>query len=128
MITKKDHKFRKLGSRLVELSDHSSYKMAAILVRGGNIISIGLNKESSAPPPYVDKLHDNFGRHAEVCCLHNLPKKKSRGATMYVFGRTAAGNHMLTKPCSSCYGHLISSHIKRIVYETPWGDLQEIKI
>lgn len=118
---------RKLGNRLVSLSEHSSYKMAAILVKGSNIISIGLNKEASAPPHYVDKLHENFGRHAEACCLHNLPKKKSRGATIYILGRTAAGNSMLTRPCASCMSAIINHQIKRVVFETPWGDLQELK-
>ena len=127
MITKKDYKFQKLGRKLLKLSTHPKYRMSCILVRGGRIISFGINKIGS-PPPYVEKTYSNMGLHAEVDCLAGISKKSARGSTIYICGETFKGNHILTQSCHSCYNFLKTMNVKRMVYEERTGDLREIKL
>lgn len=127
MITNKDYKFQKFGRKLLKLSTHPKYRMSCLMVKGGNIISVGINKVGS-PPPYVKRLHKNMGLHCEVDCLAGISKKASRGATIYIFGETVKGNNILTQPCFSCYSFIVLSQIKRIVFENRDGSLEELKL
>lgn len=112
---------------MLHLSSHPNYSLVAMLCRAGNILSIGINKKGN-PPGYVEKLHDNMGQHAETCCLRGISKKQAKGSTLYVVGQTAAGSNILCKPCISCNNHIVSMGIKRVVYETVWGELMEMKL
>lgn len=125
MITSKDNRIKNLGRKLLKLSFHSKYKMIALLVKGGNIISVGANKEG-APKPYVKCHRPEMGLHAEVSCLAGITKDQSKNTTIYVVGQTTKGNNMLTKPCKSCYSFIKEMGIRRVVYETSSGELEEL--
>ena len=128
MITTKDKKWNDLARKFLSTSTHSKYRMVAILVKGGRLISAGANKENSAPKRYVKQIRTNMSLHAEVCCLSGISKEASRGATIYIVGETAKGNSMLTAPCESCLSFIFHMDLKRIVYETKENKLEEIKL
>lgn len=126
-LTSKDKKFIKFTSRLIDKSLHIRYKMAAILVRGSNIVSIGINRQSPKPF-YIKNDVGERGLHAEVDCLRMVSRKTTRGSTLYIQGRTAAGNTITSKPCNSCIEHLKRMKIRNIVYTNIHGELVKEKI
>lgn len=128
MITQKDLRIQKLGKKLLKLSNHSRYKMVCLLVKGGNILSVGNNKENSAPKPFVKQYRPSMQLHAEMSCLAGVLKENSKNSTVYVLGETVNGNQMLSKPCPSCESFLKEMLIRRVVYENREGILEEYKL
>jgi deoxycytidylate deaminase len=128
MITSKDLRHQKQARNLLKFSMHSKYKMVAVLVKGPNTLSCGINKEFSAPKKFVKKTHPKMNLHAEVDCLCGVPRETAAGKTLYIVGQTKAGSPMLTKPCSSCYALILNMRIKRVVFETKAGELEEMKL
>jgi len=102
--------------------------MVCILVKGGSIISVGANKENSAPKPFVKQYRPSMQLHAEMSCLAGVLKENSKNSTVYVLGETVNGNQMLSKPCPSCEGFLREMQVRRVVYENRDGNLEEYRI
>lgn len=100
--------------------------MAAVLSKGSKIISVGINKPNSYHKHFVKPEHDRMALHAEVSCLYNVKKDQAKGCTLYVFGETAGGNNMLTKPCFSCTVLAKQMGVKKVIYEDREGSLQSI--
>lgn len=88
------------------------------------MLSVGHNKVAAPKrfAPYRTGLH----LHAEVHAVYGLGKEKTKGATIYLQGETAAGNLINSMPCSSCRIVLSEMGIKRIVYNNK-GIYEEIK-
>lgn len=128
MITKKDLRIQKLGKKFLKLSNHSRYRMVCILVKGSNIISVGANKENSAPKRYTKQYRPAMQLHAEVSCLAGISKDVSKKSTAYIFGETVSGNQMLTHPCPTCEAFLKEMKVSRVVYEEKDGTLGEYKL
>lgn len=128
MITRKDLRIQKLGKKLLKLSNHSRYKMVCLLVKGGNILSVGNNKENSAPKPFVKQYRPSMQLHAEMSCLAGVLKETSKNATVYILGETVNGTQMLSRPCPSCEGFLREMQVRRVVYENRDGNLEEYRM
>ena len=117
----------KKAESLLERSNHPKYKLGAVLVKSGNILSTGINR--IGPKPFY--VPNNLGEitiHAEVDCLHMVDRKVSNNSTLLVTGRTVAGNYMLTRPCKSCMVQIRKMGIKEIVYQTNSGDFIKERI
>ncbi len=122
MITKKDLRWTALAKKMLKINQHPKYALVSIVVRGGNLISVGTNKESAAKRFY--KHHrPEMKLHAEVDSILGLSKDTTKGSTVYVVGTTKAGNLMTCRPCETCMNVLKYMGIKRIVYQ----DLEELK-
>lgn len=90
--------------------------MVAIVVKGNRLLSIGINS-LNAPKRFTRPHRDNMHLHAEVDALLNLDRNKTRGATIFIYGQTAAGNEMSsTSPCNTCINMIDTMGIKRVVY------------
>ena len=99
--------------------------MCCLIVKGGRLISSGVNKEG-APKHFVKQYRENLALHAEVHSVLGLPKSVTKNATAYICGVTAKKlNKLLCKPCPSCLGCLIEMKVKRIVYHDQEGNLHE---
>lgn len=120
MITAKDHRWMRLALSLLPLSQHPDYRFAAVLVRGGSVVRIGINRNSTAGW-YVRLLgteHSPKGVHAEAAAIHNI-KQGARGCTIYVVGRTVRSGVpvICSLPCVSCQRLLKKSGVNRCIYE-----------
>lgn len=122
----KPERFRKVARKLLKFSNHSRYNMACVLLRGSNIISFGVNKETS-PKKYV-RSEFKIGHHCEIDAINGMAKNKTKGCTLIIVGETVVGTQILTKPCPSCYTALCAAGIKKVYYETREGKLEKLVI
>jgi len=106
--------------RLSKNSSCRQYKMCALLVKGGRIIKIGLNRNIPALAK-TDYYPDYCQVHAETDCLVGVEKETIEGATLYIGGRSKTGFPVLSKPCRHCQNFLLQFPLKAIFYQTPGG-------
>ena len=92
--------------------------MAAAIIKGGNIISIGNNKYNRLSYPYkqMNGYSKLSGLHAELDAIKKCSKSSLLGATIVITGVTKAGNRILTKPCPACRNAIRAVGIKKIIY------------
>jgi deoxycytidylate deaminase len=95
-------KFLRTASRVAGKSNHSSFMHAAILVKGGSIISTAANKGH---------------KHAEVLCISKCANL--RGTTLISIRITKGGKLLaMAKPCPNCERFLKEKGIKTVFYST----------
>lgn len=114
----KEQKWLRLANRLLDKSDHPQYRVAAVLVKGGKVISYGTNKHRPAWRWIRNRSLYELGRHAEIRCILNRSRRSIRGAVLYVVGDTVATGHRITtKPCTVCHRILAQSGIAKVVFQ-----------
>jgi len=108
--------------------DHNlDYKLCAMLVKGGNIISVGFNqrKTNGFVEHYTDKVRGcnrdfSLSTHAEMhCVLQSRGKTDLNGSKIYVVRLRPAnsdGTLGMARPCPICQNVLIQYGIKRAYY------------
>ena len=89
-------------------SKHPKYKMGAVLIKGGSIISGACNGST-------------LGKHAEVRAISLA--KKTDGCTIYV----ARSDKGISKPCSHCLYAIQEAGIRYVVYLDQLGKIQKVK-
>lgn len=124
-ITKKDERWLSLAAKVSKCSSHNRYKIAAILVKGGRLLAVGINKDAS-PKRFTNPHRKNMRLHAEIDCLIGISKESSKDSTLYVKGQTFAGGIMNVSPCQTCLGMIESMQVRRIVYQD-MNQIREIK-
>lgn len=92
--------------RISERSSHSRNMHAAIILKGGRVISTGYNHGQT---------------HAEIAAIHRATRpggyKNLLGSTIISFMcRRRTGSIGNSKPCSSCMDAIRSQGIRRVVY------------
>lgn len=110
------------------ISKHSiyKYKLGAVLVKNGNIISVGFNKikfNSKYSFPMKETIH------AEMACLKTSGKDYLKNAIVFVYREDSRGNPALAKPCYNCLSRLKKFGVKRIYYSTgeyPFFEMENI--
>lgn len=125
MITKKDIKRMRLAEKIAQISNHYRYKFGCILYKSNRVISMGVNKENSAPKSWVKK-RPNMNLHAEISTILGLTKDQTKQTTLYIYGTTAKGNSIVSKPCECCLQALDKMQVKRVVYMNK-GQIEELK-
>lgn len=119
-----------------EYDDKVSYRLAALLVRGGKIVSIGYN--SSTTNSFVEHYTDSVlgsGRgylistHAEMSAVLQVRSKIDlTGSKIYVARLKADDSFGLAKPCIICRKILYSYGIKRAIYSIEENNYGVLKI
>ena len=107
--------------RLSKNSSCRQYKMCALLVKGGRLIKIGLNRNIPACAK-TDFYPEYCQVHAETDCLVGVEKETLEGATLYIAGRSKTGQPILSKPCRHCQRFLTQFSLKAIFYQNPEGN------
>ena len=111
---------------MAEANDqYERFRHAAVIVRGGSVQSVGLNKLHT-DPRLVD-CEDRIMRrkisiHAEADAIRRCGH--SRGATIYVARIGRNGEVAMSKPCDHCQELLERHGIKKVVYTigpNEWG-------
>ena len=99
-----------LAKKESEKSSFKRFRVGAVLVRKGRVISKGYNRNKS------HSLGSGFAKtlHAEGSTLQDALKQgiNPAGAIMYVFRK--GGN--LSKPCMDCQRHLINFGVNTVIY------------
>lgn len=80
-----------------------TFRHAALVLRGGNIVSIGSNRSDT---------------HAEVAALRNLWPSERRGCVVVSLRFTATGQLANAKPCPACQAFLIENGVTKAHYTT----------
>ena len=99
--------------------------MACVITKGGNVISIGINKIS--PGVLKDKRYKNKGIHAELDAILSCDKDDLKNATVYIVGYTKGNGYLLTKPCELCYNVLTEVGIKHIYYHDKENEVYKLE-
>jgi deoxycytidylate deaminase len=75
-------------------------KMCALVVKGGRVISVGLNRVS--PGKLKDRRYHHVMVHAELDAILGVDPDDLKGATIYVAGVSKAGTAIKSEPCEAC--------------------------
>jgi len=121
MKNKFDNFFMKIAIITSENSKSNRNKVGCIIVKNGNIISIGWN---GTPHGFDNKCEDkNYNTipeviHAEENAICKLAKStnSSQDSTLYI----------TLSPCYNCAKLIIQSGIKRVVYLKEYRDIEPI--
>lgn len=97
--------------KIALLSPHPRYQHAAIVLRGGAVLSVGYN-------------HD--GRHAEVVALSKLWPSKRRGTTLLSIRVGLDGKFTMAKPCYDCERFCTSNKVSRVFYSNRSGEMERL--
>lgn len=106
-------RYYKIALKLCEDSDHTKHKMAAVLVKGGAVVSKATNRQL-------------WGAHAEKRALHARRTRRAwaNGGTLYV---ARLGGRM-SRPCEACLNVLRKLGIDKVVFANWDGHLIVEKI
>lgn len=90
-------------------------KHGAVIVKGGRVLSTGMNKERNHPKIVSSEhIKTHCSVHAEIDALKKAGDV--RGATMYIARVNKRGQDRSSRPCDKCYSNIINAGIKKIVY------------
>lgn len=99
----------RIALKQTKRSKHPHHAMAAVVVKGGSLVSAAAN------------LH-RWSRHAELRALR--PHMDLHGATLYV----VRSNGLASKPCAACMKAIQRSGISEVVYFDREGEVRKMKI
>jgi len=90
-------------------------KHGSVIVKGGRVISTGINKDRSHPLIVSSEhIKEHCSVHAEVDAIKKA--KDTTGATIYVARVNRRGQTRDSRPCNRCYDAIKKSGIKKIIY------------
>lgn len=102
-----------LIEKLASKSGHSFAFHAAIVKKGGNILSSG---------------HNHAVRHAEVDALQRMDPRARRGTVVWSVRLAASGHLRMGRPCDKCMEYLKKNGVKAVVYSNSNGELIKERI
>lgn len=116
MHSRRDRSFLDLALRVAESSD-CKQKHGAVVVKGGRVMAIGLNKMRNDPAVVESDRPGHkgtiFAVHAEIDALSRV--SDPRGAVVYV-ARAGKSGEALSRPCDNCAIALIKAGVKSVCY------------
>jgi len=125
-------------SKVAEANDeYPRAKMAAALVKGNKIISIGINRMKTDPlQAKFGKNKESIFLHAEIHAIKNALRNYSveeiRNSNLYIVRvkKISTHDHSFTwgmaKPCAGCQLAIDEFDIKNVVYSTDQNGKYEI--
>lgn len=121
------HKFIRLADQYVRSHDYNEkqdFRLASVIVRGGNVISVGYNRHSTNA--FVEHYTNQVRGHRDYCLsthaemdavLKGREKTDLRGCKIFV-ARVRNDNNCLgmARPCQVCQHVLFNYGIKKAYY------------
>lgn len=128
MITKVDKRFFGIARSVAITSTHHKVHIGCVLVKGRDVLSVGVNKEKTHPKQmHYDKfrLFDDpelckHNIHAELDAIIKA-KHIPKGTSIYVYRVKRDGSPGVCRPCVACINLIKDSGIKDIFYTTNEG-------
>lgn len=104
-------------------SEGKNFSLGAVLVKGGSIISSGVNKKKTDPivkflstRAIKDTHKYRSWMHAELDCINRIPYEITKGSILYVARVTHDLSLANARPCKICQGEIVKAGIKRVHY------------
>ena len=120
------------SQRLIEYAKKASqlsdceHKLAAILYKGGSILRITPNEYKTMQYRKKYFFHDAPSRHAELSCIHNVPRDIIKKCSMLVVRVNKKLELQSAKPCYACVGALFDSGIRKVYYSSYSGEILKL--
>lgn len=97
-------------------SNHKQHKIGCVLVKGGSILSTGINqiRYKAIGSSHFTKWKESL--HAERDALSKCSKEDIRGSSLYIYRENANGIPALSKPCSQCSYMLNELGVKKVYF------------
>lgn len=114
-------KWISLCLKLAKKSKMKEHRHAAILVRGGKLISIGINKSKAGA--LADPVYELKGWHSELDCLLSVDRHRAKGAILYVAGITKTEKYTYSKPCHCCQQFISKYQLKGVYFHDQNGNV-----
>lgn len=115
-----DSVFMNVTKEIAQLSHCERFKVGAVLVKDGNIISFGYNGTPTGMDNCCEKDNVTLSHviHGEVNAILKAAKNGTSvdGATLY----------LTLSPCLDCSKLILQSGIKRVVYLTAYRNLEGV--
>lgn len=121
-ISCKDFSFLRLAGKTALLSQHHNFRLGAVVVKSGRVLSQGVNVKGRTQytPPRRESIH------AEVNALRGL--SDCEGTTVYVARLDAFDRLALAKPCEHCVEHMLENGVKRVVFSISENDADSFSV
>lgn len=103
-----------------EQAPHEQWRVGAVLVKGGSLLSVGFNRYRN-DPSQVELSGVSY--HAEAVAIRKAGYVE--GATLYVARVTRSGDLGSAKPCARCQSLLEKHGVHTVVWTTPDGLLKQ---
>lgn len=115
-LSKSEMRYLDIAANLAMSSSVNKYKHGAVIVRGGRIISTGINKFKNHPMVFNDVklIKQSAHVHAEIDAMRKIGDL--RGAKIYIARINKNGVRGLSRPCDACYQEITNAGIHKIVY------------
>ena len=115
-LSRSEKRWLDLAANLAKSYTVSRYKHGAVIVKGGRIISTGVNKIRNHPDLFDDEslIKKESHVHAEIDAIKKV--SDLRGAKIYIARINRSGQQRLSRPCDNCYNYIVDSGITKIVY------------
>ena len=102
-------KYFRLAERIAIQSTHR-VKIGAVLVKKGQVLSVGYNKVGKTHPKY------RWCLHAELDVCLGIHRHDLTGASVYLFRHNRLGVVQLCRPCGTCQSVLKDLGVKSVCY------------
>lgn len=117
-----------MALRIAEANtDYPKFRLAAVIVKGGSLLSVGWSKLHT-DPALVDQHKHRFCRvatHAEVHAINMC--KNPAGATLYVARVNRNDQVGMSKPCKKCMQAIQEAGIRKVFYTTNDGEVEMLR-
>ena len=127
-----------LAANVAQQSDHKTFHVGAVLVKGGSIINTSCNKvqwNSFASRFAHLKTRKNQGKrpehasvHAEIGTILGLSRSLTKGADLYVVRVKSNGEYAMARPCGMCRGALTAVGVRRVFYTVNETEIEKMII
>lgn len=98
----------------VAASSSMRQRHGAVIVKGGRVLSVGINKFRNDPMSTVtERIKTDCSIHAEIDAMSRCDP---RGASVYIARLNNSNNVRYSRPCESCYDALRAAKVKKIVW------------
>tara|TARA_R110000796_G_scaffold22706_1_gene65537 strand:- start:47 stop:478 length:432 start_codon:yes stop_codon:yes gene_type:complete len=122
------NRFLRLALRRIDGEEYSQqilHRHAAIIVKGGRVLSVGRNRDKTHPDaigyeedgtPYTRTIH------AEMDAISRVKNKEHlKGATIFVARKGRNNEPGMSCPCKMCQSLINKYGLKRAVFTTEYG-------
>lgn len=113
-LSRKQRERLDLAVRAAEASEVTQHRHGAVVVKGGRVLSIGLNKWRNQGMPTTDEYNPYLTVHAEIDALSRV--KDARGTTLYIAQVNRQGEEKMSRPCDNCAKAIQEAGVKAVVY------------
>lgn len=101
---------------------HSQWRVGAVIVRGGSVLGIGVNRYRNHPSKVTSL--EGVSYHAEEVAIRRSGDVTN--ATIYVARITRSGYIGMAMPCERCQELLYDNGVHTAIWTTPtgWGKMR----